>query len=580
MPVVQQDASNLVVRADAYRLQLDTNDGTWAELARGNAPAGRFYLPGAVDAVGTRDVTLGVAAPTVKVTDDCVRLTVRCQSSLWGTRVVKLRCYDEVIHIDIRVQGEGDIDTVRLFSGWTPNGPAHSSLTADLVFTPAPTGRYSQYLPSDASAVISASKNVGDLEAAPFFAPAPLCFCIRASEALWLGFAACPEPGDLTFEDYVFEGHGGFELSLRYAGHTGVQGEWTSPAIAVVSGADEYDALEASCVWRNACGTTPCHNNGSALWWHSPIFSGWGEQMALAAMARQPGRAADLSTQSNYEDWLAVLERNGLNPGIVVIEHKWQADYGDPWPDPAKWPDMAGFIRDQHTAGRHVVLAWKAWDTEGVPPQEHLQSINGPAAVDPTHPRYWQRLHTTAERLMGELDADGLKIDAAHLTPRATTAHAYNHSWGIELLRDLVAHLSDAAKSIKEDALIMAQTADPYFANIVDMISLNGLTPLEPSNVASAHAVLTQMTHRARVVRAACRDWLINTDNWPNIDRAQWLSYIQRQPYLGIPSLSYATQIDSTGEPLRPEDYAAVAQAWKVFRRSRRLMSTGERLLR
>ncbi len=571
MPVVQQDAGDLIVTTDSYRLQLNANDGTWADLTRGGVPAARLYLPGAVDTVEERDVTLSVAAPTVTVKEDCVRLTVRCQSSLWGMRVVKLRCYDEVIHVDVRVQGSGAIDTVRLFSGWTPEGPTHSSLTADLLFTPSPAARYSQYLPPDATAVISASDD--GLTPTPFFAPAPLCFCVRASEALWLGFAACPEPGDLTFEDYIFEGHGGFELSLRYAGHTEAQGEWTSPAVAVVSGADEYDTLEASCVWRNACGTTPCHNTGSALWWHSPIFSGWGEQMALAAVARQPGRAVDLSTQSNYEDWLGILAQNGLNPGIVIIEQKWQADYGDPWPDAAKWPDMAGFIRDQHADGRRVILSWRAWDAEGVPLEEQIRGGDGPAFVDPTHPAYWQRLQTNVERLIGELDADGLKIDGAHLTPHGPDARAHNRSWGIELLRDLVAHISDAAKVAKDDALIIAQTADPYFANIVDMISLNGLTPMEPYDVSGAHAVLTQMTHRARVVRAACRDWLINTDNWPNIDRAQWLSYIQRQPYLGIPSLSYATRIDSTGEPLRPEDYAAVAQAWKVFRRSRRQMS-------
>ncbi|MFN8482211.1 MAG: hypothetical protein U0768_04000 [Anaerolineae bacterium] len=569
MPAVQQAKHDLIVTTDAYRLQLDARDGTWADLARGGVPVARLYLPGAVDTLDGHDVTLSVSAPTVKVKDNCVRVTVRCQSSLWGARVVKLRCYDDVIHLDVRVQGDGAIDTVRLFSGWTAAGPAHSSLTADLLFTPGPTDRYSQYLPPNTRAIISASEQADGPTPASFFAPAPLCFCIRASEALWLGFAACPEPGDLTFEDYVFEGHGGFELGLTYSGHTRAQGEWTSPAIALVSGADEYDTLEMSCMWRNAAGTTPCHNGASALWWHSPIFSGWGEQMALAAVSRQPGRAADFCTQSNYEDWLGVLAAHDLNPGIVIVEQKWQSHYGDPWPDPARWPDMAGFIQAQHAAGRRVILSWKAWDAEGVPPGEHIQDDGELAHVDPTQPDYWQRLQTRVERLIGDLDADGLKIDAAHLTPHGPRGHAHARTWGIELLRDLVAHLSDAAKSTKEDALIIAQTTDPYFANIVDMISLNGLTPLQPYNVSGAHAVLTQLTHRARVARAACRDWLVAADGWPCLDRAQWLSYIQRQPYLGVPTLSFATRIDSTGEALRPEDYAAVANAWKVFRRSR-----------
>ncbi len=568
MPALRQVGDRLIVETEQYRLILNANDGTWADLSRDSAPVARLFLPGAVDSVEGPDVTLSVAAPIAKEKPGRVVFIVRSQSSLWGQRVTKLRCRDEMVELDIRVEGDDLVENVHLFGGWTPTGPARSTAHFNRVFDPSPNAQLKQNFAPDARAIISVRDHTDWLNGAWFFTPAPLAFCLRAATANWLAAAVAARPGAHTFEDFSYEGDGGFEFRLNYAAHTATGGEWTSPRIALLGAADEYDALAAASAWRAMYGATPQHATPSALWWRSPIFCGWGEQVALSNRNGKPPSA--FATQANYERWLNTLAAHDLHPGIIVIDDKWQGRYGDPRPDPAKWPDMRGFIRRQHEMGRRVILWWKAWDAEGVPVEEQVSHSPWPeGSVDPTSAAYRERLSRAVARLIGDLDADGFKIDFAHRTPYGRAAQVQGRSWGIELLRDLIAQLSDAAKSIKPDALIVSQTPDPYFCNIVDMIRLNNTVRMDMADQFTTADILTNMTHRARVARAASADWLIDTNSWPSLDRAQWLSYVQRQVYLGNPSLYYATAIDRTGEPLRPEDYAVVSQAWKTYLRRR-----------
>ena len=298
MPVVQRRGDQYVVETEQYSISVDTQDGTWATLGRQGAPIGRLFLPGAVDTADGPDVTLSVSPPVVKERPDYVTFTITCQSSRWRQRVVRLRCREEVIDLDIRVQGEGAIEAVHYFGGATPDGPVRSIPHFNRLFTPAPTARLKQHFDPDARALISVHDHQDSQTGAWLYAftPAPLTFCVRPAEANWLSMSVCAMPGGYNFEDYVYDGSNGFELRLNYAGHTRVEGEWTTPRLALVGGGDEYDALQAGCRWRSLAGHCPQHNQPSALWWRSPIFSGWGEQMALAAVSRQPGRAADANS--------------------------------------------------------------------------------------------------------------------------------------------------------------------------------------------------------------------------------------------------------------------------------------------
>jgi hypothetical protein len=95
----------------------------------------------------------------------------------------------------------------------------------------------------------------------------------------------------------------------------------------------------------------------------------------------------------------------------------------------------------------------------------------------------------------------------------------------------------------------------------VDVIRLNDIN--------TGHDNYRQMAHRARVASIACPDALIDMDNWPLPDKAAWRSYLTHQPRTGIPSIYFASHIDSTQDPLTDEDYALIREVWEEYRQSR-----------
>ena len=85
----------------------------------------------------------------------------------------------------------------------------------------------------------------------------------------------------------------------------------------------------------------------------------------------------------------------------MVIDDRWQRDYGRAEPDPAHWPDLRAWIADRHAAGMRVLLWWKAWDPAGVPAEECVLDPSGRAmAVDPGNPAYLARLREMAAQLV------------------------------------------------------------------------------------------------------------------------------------------------------------------------------------
>ena len=130
--------------------------------------------------------------------------------------------------------------------------------------------------------------------------------------------------------------------------------------------------------------------------------------------------------------------------------------------------------------------------------------------------------------------------------------------WGLELMRLYFKSIYDEMKRVKADSLLLTHTPHPYLADVLDMIRLNDAN--------TGHDVVQAMTHRARVARSACPAALIDTDNWPMKDRATWRKYTRVQPSLGVPSLYYATHIDTTGEALTAQDYALIRDTWAKYR--------------
>ncbi|MEW8979308.1 MAG: hypothetical protein AB2385_12955 [Symbiobacterium sp.] len=381
----------------------------------------------------------------------------------------------------------------------------------------------------------------------------------------WIMAGLIVRPGEHLFTGFHYDGmEDGFSLRLAYEGQTAVDGEFVSPGVLFLfNQPDPYAGLERYVTELVSRGLVDVGQPADLPgWWREPIFCGWGAQCHLANLTGT--RAPALANQANYDRFLAALESHGLRPGIVVLDDKWAAAYALGEADPAKWPDLKGWIAGRHNAGQRVLLWWKAWDPEGLPADQCVTNSAGlPVAADPSNPAYEETLRRAVRLMLSSqgYDADGFKVDFSARTPSGPGLRRHGREWGVELLYRLLWILHDEAKRVKPDALVMTHTPNPYFARVTDMIRLNDINTGSP--------VVAQMRHRARVARAALPHHLIDTDNWPMPSRAAWREYLQVQPELGVPSLYFATALD-TMEALEEEDYAALRQlfaaAWADLR--------------
>jgi hypothetical protein len=504
-----------------------------------------------------------------------ITLSLAVQSSVWASKTYRFRCLPRRFSYEIEVEGDGQLCEVNYFGGYYSgqlrwgSGFFWSGQGFKRGFNPEPTKEEVNYFAPGEGSMI-------DLMGVPlpgrdnwFFTPPPFCYAFEADRG-WLGLGVEAGPGQNRFTEYGYHGrNGGFYLSLSYEGHTTVDGRYRLPAIGFDFAADEYGALEAHVqalikgkyISRAERGARPS-------WWHEPIYCGWGSQCYLAALDK--GQAPDYARQAHYDKFLDTLDANGVHPGIVVLDDKWQATYGDNQVDEQKWPDLPGFIAGQHAKGRKVLLWLKAWDPQGVPAEECITNASGlPLAVDPTNPAYQQRLRAAVRRMLSPdgYDADGFKIDFTARIPSGPGIRVCEDSWGLELMKCYLALLYEEAKLTKPDALVMAHTPHPYLADVVDMIRLNDMNPDKDVRAA--------MMLRARIVEIACPEAIIDTDNWPIKDLASWRSYLRLQPSLGVPSLYYASHIDSTKEPLGARDYRLIREVWARHRARTRSSTEG-----
>lgn len=553
------------VRASTYTLTC-APDRPYVYLAdpKGNHLAELFVLS-SVHTLHGRDDTVRMETWQAKLAPDEITLSLSVQSSLWTRKTYRFRCMPSRFTYDIALEGEGQLAEALYFGGYYSaqirwgSGFFWSGQRFRKVFNPEPT-RAERYRFNPASA------SVIDLAGVPlpgkdgwFFTPPPFCFVAQVGSR-WMAMGVEARPGANRYTQYQYQGqHESFHLSLNYEGCTAVNGAYTLPAIGFDFAADEYQALAQHVTALQCQGCAPERHTQKPSWWYEPIFCGWGMQCYHASVSGGPAPA--YARQAVYEEALAVLEKNGLRPGIVVLDDKWQASYGSNLVDEGKWPDIRKFIADQHTAGRRVLLWLKAWDPEGIPPEECITNAAGlPLAVDPTNPAFEARFRAAIRLMLSPegYDADGFKIDFTARIPCGPGARLHGDLWGLELMKKYLSIIYETARQTKPDALVMAHTPHPYLADVLDMVRLNDINILKDVNL--------QMTHRARIARIACPDAIIDTDNWPIPNKAVWREYLSLQAQLGVPSLYYVTHIDSTGEALQPEDYELIRQIWKAYR--------------
>ena len=533
-----------------------------------------LFIPSSIHSLQGRDDTTRIGKWEMAQQPGVTTFVLRAESSLWKAKTYRFRCSPQRFTYDVEVEGDGQLAEVNYFGGYYSAQPRWGSgffwsgqhfLSG---FNPEPNADEMAYFPAEANTHI-------DLMGVPlpgrkdwFFTPAPFCFVMQAPQG-WLSLGVETEPGQNRFTEYGYHGRlEAFHLSFAYDGQTTVKGSYRLPAIGFDFAEDEYTALEkhveASSALQPLSVQVSQPDRKQVEWWQTPIFCGWGSQFHLASS--QGGRAPDYSRQAIYEGFLRALDAADLNPGIIVLDDKWQSTYGENCADESKWPDLSVFIAGQHALGRKVLLWLKAWDTEGLPVQECITNAAGlPIACDPSNPAYERRLRASVWRMISPrgYDADGFKIDFTARIPAGPGLKLFGDTWGLELMHHYLFILHSEAKRIKPEALIMSHTPHPYLQDVVDMIRLNDLNPRKEINPA--------MIRRARVASIACPHAVIDTDNWQMPNKAAWRAYTSLQPELGIPSLYYATHIDATGETLDSEDYRLIRESWALHREKQNL---------
>lgn len=574
------------VSAPGYRLRVS------ATTARAvlSDPGGRVWsdlsLLSSVDRTDSRDESLGLGSlRLVEESATRCRFELTSTSSCWSGKQTWLSCTPDAVSLEVEVTGHGVVSDVSLLGGRGYQldgacGTFCSSIEFPSVFNPTPTEPVQVVRPSTSSVVLGV---VGD--AAPgrlhgIFSPPPLVFAFGRGEAAsatavpagdWLAVSLVAPVADLTMTQCGYEPvDGGFLLRLDYDGHTRVNRRWRTPTLVLRPAATVWQGIADYRDDLVGRGDAPRPQHAPAAWWRQPIFCGWGAQCAGAVLAKQP--AAALARQDFYDNLLLGLAGAGLDPGTVVIDDQWQDDYGQMTPDPAKWPDLRGWVASQHAAGRKVLLWWKAWDPGSLPVGECITDPAGRrVAVDPTRPAYQRRVRSIVSALLGPdgIDADGFKVDFTQRAPMGSSLAAAGPAWGIAGLHLLLSTIYRAAKDTKPDALVVTHTPHPSFADVCDMVRLNDVLRLDPAG--HPVDVVDQLRFRSAVVSAALPDHLIDTDQWPMPNRKQWLAYAAEQPRLGIPALYYVSSIDSSGgaggeESISAADLRTIASGWRHYR--------------
>lgn len=569
---MEQDYNDgvLEIRAGAYRLVFH-KQRPFVELFTpdGDRIAELFAFSG-VNSTTARDDTYEIGSWSAVESEHMIVASIECKSTAWESKIIAFHCRPTRFTYDITVSGSGALADVEYFGGWFSEslrwgaGYFWSGQRFGQIFNPEPNIPEVFHVPASSGSKI-------DLTGVPipargdwFFTPPPFCFAAQLSDNRWLALGVEAAAGTNTYTQYGYHGNlEAFHLSLSYEGHTRVRGSYRLPAIGFDFAADEYAAIAAHVTaLKNAKLVPDASRQTTPAWWREPIFCGWGPQCYLASVEK--GHAPSYARQTHYESFMTTLDEQALDPGIVVLDDKWQATYGRNDVDTDKWPDVRGFIDRQHAAGRKVLLWLKAWDPDGVPADECIVNAGGkPIAFDPTNPAYEQRLRESIRTMLGTdgYDADGFKIDFTARIPSGYGLRLHDESiWGIELMRRYLEIVYSEAKRVKPDALVMTHTPHPALADVLDMIRLNDI------NIGPGKDVNRAMRHRATIAAIACPDAIIDTDNWPITDKAAWRAYTQIQPELGVPSLYTVTHIDSTGEPLDAADYQLIRDVWAAWR--------------
>ncbi len=507
-------------------------------------------------------------------------------------KTITFTCFDQYVEYGVSFTGKNErIEHLNYFYGKGTNQTEYGK-----IYSP----RFDWF---EGKVIRSVNEN-DRLSCQQWLSPPPFAFVLTGeNEKVFLGVA--PKVGEYNFTNYNYMGKDKKHLNLNYEGHTLLNGKFEAPKllIGIIKTKDENDALKeyVDLLKKYGC-LEEIKEKKIYDWWKKPIICPWG-QMRHDYREDHDGHengsfinVTHYCTQTIYEGYIKIIDDNNLNPGTLIIDMGWAENPALGTPSKRRWKDMRGFIDQEHSKGRKVLLWYTPVVTDGLPKEACMTLNNRLVVPDPYSPIYQNILKKEIKRMLsseeGCLNADGFKIDFTqnnpsendiftgyintfwglinennekHLYPkldkREKLISSYSNQWGVEILKKYIENIYENMKKVKEDSLLITHTCNPYFANYVDILRLNDLD-------GKCSNVLAVMKNRAALAKLCNNNWLIDTDNDLMFDKSMWKDYIKLQPKLGIPDTYYVSAIATSGETLKEEDYALLRRIWRAYEES------------
>ena len=558
-------------------LSLKINEKGFAILSDGDC----FFDVPVGTSVCEGDTDINVRNLDIKDRDGEIVAEWECQSSLWNKKVYTLRLTDDGVLYTVTVEGKGKVGYTEFFNGANTNEDSNFGVDFDTKGYWNPqiqsVGAKNKYYEMFESSAVGVNT----------FSPSITCFAFDMQEnENIVGIGAAPQMGNYNFRDFDYNFKGKyFTLAIDFADCIDVDGEYILPGILFVRGDDNYSVYKNYRDWLIKYFGYPVYEVNPPRWWHGPIFCGWGDQWALSdtkdldwgeefldanidVNEKRARRDVAVSTcakcaanEKNYRLMTDELEKKNIDYTAVIIDDKWETQYGTFNPAPSQWPDLRAYTDDMHKKGKKVLLWMNTWDCEGVDEDMCITLDGKKISVDPTNPKYVEHLENCLRRVLSDeegcYNADGFKVDFANGVVHRRGARIYEKNVsGIELSRRHFENIYKISKSIKPDAIITHSNVHPYFADIIDVVRLHDYFPRSNSS-------LENMATRASVARCAFGDnVLIDTDAPGGFRRRDTLVAVKHQSEYGIPSLYGVLALYDFFDD---EDWAEISRIYRKY---------------
>ncbi len=482
-------------------------------------------------------------------------------SPIWDAKQYELEIYDDRAEYRVKVRGRGNIDTVRYFSG-TDSGTAGSPFEFDTGFYPAPTfGRI-----SDAEFNTEGSRSDDSILAVP-----PM-FCyvfdtMGMDRKTAFGLAA--EKGEHLFNSFLYKTEekdflNRFWLQTDQCGHCEVDGTYELPRILIYTADTRKEALEkyVSYYYSNGIAGRAAYPEKRPRFWYGPYACGWIEQQSWARKEKDGRPETDRADQKTYDNFLKEMDDIGIAPRALIIDDRWQNEYGTATVDTAKWPDLRGWIDGlRGKRGIRTMLWYKLWDAEGLPDSMRAKKDGEPMdVIDPTAPgtreHIKRSLHTLISDDPGCYNADGLKLDFAFMLPKGRGVTTYSGKYGTELMLEYMTLIYDTVKSVKPDALVSGSPCHPLFAGCIDNARLHDYHM-------NLRRAFEEFTFRKELYETAFPGIIIDTDGASYSSKRDTVRYLRNSYRIGVPDLYCATSGPSM-EISMPE-WRQIADIWRIY---------------